>query len=37
MAAAGDAGADLLHAADQAMYAAKRAGKGTVTLEGRDE
>ena len=28
----GDTGPDLLHAADQAMYAAKRSGKGAVRL-----
>lgn len=31
----GDTGPDLLHAADQAMYAAKRAGKGRVQLNAR--
>jgi diguanylate cyclase (GGDEF)-like protein/PAS domain S-box-containing protein len=31
----GDTGPGLLHAADQAMYSAKRAGKGTVQLSAR--
>ncbi len=31
----GDTGPDLLHAADQAMYAAKRSGKGAVRLNMR--
>ncbi|WP_246572610.1 PAS domain-containing protein [Kineosporia corallincola] len=35
VAADGDTGPDLLHAADQAMYAAKRSGKGAVRLNTR--
>ncbi|MBT0768750.1 diguanylate cyclase [Kineosporia sp. J2-2] len=36
MAVDGDTGANLLHAADQAMYSAKRAGKGAVSLSPRN-